>query len=320
MKKLFLFLSLTLILAPALIAQRKKAKLPTPPPITVPSVIYSKPIPHSINKAFEQKIDEEVANFQGKVWIYAKNLDTGKEYALRADEQVRTASTIKFPIMVEVFHQIAEGKIKWTDEFTLTKQNKVGGSGVLNEFSEGSKIDLKTATNLMIVVSDNTATNIILDKISQNNVNARMESLGLMNTKSLRKIFGGGDAKAYDVPLNKLFGIGVSSPRDMVKLLEMIERGEVINKETSAEMIAILKRQQYTDGLGRNTLDTVPVASKSGALDRLRSDVGIVYTRRGRIAMAITVDDMPAVNYSMDNAGNELIWRLSQILQQGLAK
>ena len=71
---------------------------------------------------------------------------------------------------------------------------------------------------------------------------------------------------------------------------------------------------------GRNLLDTVPVASKSGALDRLRSDVGIVYTRRGRIVMAITVDDMPIVHYSMENAGNHLIWRLSQILQDGLGK
>ena len=72
----------------------------------------------------------------------------------------------------------------------------------------------------------------------------------------------------------------------------MLERGEVVSKEASREMIEILKRQQYKDGIGRGLLDTVPSASKSGALDRLRSDVGIVYTRRGRIAMAITVDDM----------------------------
>jgi hypothetical protein len=136
----------------------------------------------------------------------------------------------------------------------------------------------------------------------------------------LRKIGGGGDSKAASEPLNKLFGIGVSSPRDMARLLEKLERGEVVSKEASAEMIAILRRQQYTDGIGRNLLDTVPVASKSGALDRLRSDVGIVYTRRGRIVMAITVDDMPIVHYSMDNAGNQLIWRLSQILQDGLGK
>lgn len=270
--------------------------------------------------SLDERVQTEIKDFKGKVWIYAKNLDSGKEYALRADEQVRTASTIKLPIMVGVFHQIALGKAAWTDEFIITKQNKQGGSGILSEFSEGSKIDLRTATNLMIVVSDNTATNLILDKISSNAVNDFMESLGLKNTKSLRKIGGGGDSKAYQEPLNKLFGIGVSTPREMAKLLEMLERGEVISKEASAEMIAILKRQQYTDGIGRNLLDTVPVASKSGALDRLRSDVGIVYTRRGRIAMAITVDDMPIVHYSMDNAGNELIWRLSVILQEGLAK
>ena len=282
----------------------------------------TKPVltPNALPQTLDEKIKAEIQTFPGKVWIYAKNLDTGKDYGIRSDEQVRTASTVKLPIMTEVFHQIAQGKINWTDEFTLTKTNKQAGSGTLGELSDGAKVDLRSATNLMIVVSDNTATNLILDKVSSNNVNAFMESLGLKNTKSLRKIGGGGDAKAYDEPLNKLFGIGVSTPKDMAKLLEMLERGEVVSKEASAEMIAILKRQQYTDGLARNTLDTVPSATKSGALDRLRSDVGIVYTRRGRIVMAITVDDMPVIHYSMDNAGNELIWRLSQILQDGLGK
>ena len=304
MFKKVIVIVLLLIVSQSIWAQKAKSALT---PIVSPQTL-------------DEKIKAEIQNFPGKVWIYAKNLDTGKDYGLRSDEQVRTASTIKLPIMTEVFRQIAQGKINWTDEFTLTKSNKQSGSGTLGEFSDGAKVDLKSATNLMIVVSDNTATNLILDKVSSNNVNAFMESLGLKQTKSLRKIGGGGDSKAYDEPLNKLFGIGVSSPRDMAKLLEMLERGEVVSKEASAEMIAILKRQQYTDGLARNTLDTVPSATKSGALDRLRSDVGIIYTRRGRIVMAITVDDMPVVHYSMDNAGNELIWRLSQILQDGLGK
>jgi beta-lactamase class A len=306
MFKKIIVVALLLIVSQAVSAQRTKTIL-IPAPISAPQTL-------------DEKVKAEIQNFNGKVWIYAKNLDTGKDYGLRADEQVRTASTIKLPIMTEVFHQIAQGKINWTDEFILTKDNKQTGSGTLGELSDGTKVDLKSATNLMIVVSDNSATNLILDKVSSNNVNAFMESLGLKHTKSLRKIGGGGDSKAYDEPLNKLFGIGISTPRDMAKLLEMLERGEVVSKEASAEMIAILKRQQYTDGLARNTLDTVPSATKSGALDRLRSDVGIIYTRRGRIVMAITVDDMPVVSYGMDNAGNELIWQLSQILQDGLGK
>jgi beta-lactamase class A len=271
-------------------------------------------------KTLDERIKAELEGFRGNAWIYAKNLDTGKDFSLRADEQVRTASTIKLAIMTAVFAHVADGKIKWTDEFTLTKQNRFGGSGVLGEFPDGTKIDLKTATNLMIVVSDNTATNLVLDAITADAVNARMDALGLKQTRSLGKIGGGGRSKAWDEPLYKVFGIGVTSPKDMVRLLEMLEKGEVVNKQSSADMIAILRRQQYNDGIGRGLLDSIPSASKSGALDRLRSDVGIIYTRRGRIAMAITLDDMPTVHYSQENPGLAMLWRLSQILQAGLAK
>ncbi|MBA4125158.1 MAG: serine hydrolase [Acidobacteria bacterium] len=280
----------------------------------------SKPVKTVAAPTLNEKIQNEIVNFSGKVWIYAKNLDTGKDYALRADEQVRTASTIKLPIMTETFHQIAQGKINWTDEIVLTKEKKQGGSGILFEFSDNTKLDLKTAVNLMIVVSDNTATNLVLDKVGTDNVNDFMDALGLKQTRSLRKVFGGGEARVNSDARLKLFGLGVSSPRDMVKLLEMLEKGEVVSREASAEMLAILKRQQLKDGIGRGLPDTIPSASKSGALDRLRSDVGIIYTRRGRIAMAITVDDMLEVAYTPENPGLHLIWKLSQILQDGLGK
>ncbi|HLM60547.1 MAG TPA: serine hydrolase [Pyrinomonadaceae bacterium] len=300
-----IFVAAFLLLISQTVLAQKAKPMPTPAPFVQAQTL-------------DDKIQSELKNFSGKAWIYAKNLDTGKDYALRADEQARTASTIKLPIMTEVFRQVAAGKIRWTDEFVLAK--KQGGSGVLGEFSENSKIDLKTAVNLMIVVSDNTATNLILDKITADSVNDFMDTLGLAQTRSLRKIGGGGDAKANADERLKLFGIGVSSPRDMVKLMEMLERGEVVNRESSAEMISILKRQQFKDGIGRGLPDTVPSASKSGALDRLRSDVGIIYTRRGRIAMAITVDDMMEVTYTPENPGLKMLWRLSQILQDGLGK
>ena len=271
--------------------------------------------------SIDGRIREELSAFQGNVWIYAKNLDTGKEYALRADEQTRTASTIKLAIMAEAFHQVAQGKLKWADEIVLTKEKKQGGSGVLFEFSDGIKIDLRTAVNLMIVVSDNTATNLVLDKVGTDNVNDLMDAIGLTNIKSMRKIGGGGDAKIWaNDPQNRLFGLGRSSPRDMVKLVEMMERGTLISKEASADMITIMKRQQFKDGIGRGVPDTVPVASKSGALDRFRADVGIIYTRRGRIAMAIYIDDMRVVAYDQENPGLAMIWKLSQILQDGLGR
>lgn len=309
-KKLILLFSL--LLFTQIISAQKARPTPKPAPVLP---IAAQP------QTLDEKIKAALEGFSGKAWIYAKNLDTGKDYALRADEQVRTASTIKLPIMTEVFRQVAQGKIKWTDEFVLTKEKKQGGSGVLSEFTDGSKIDLKTAVNLMIVVSDNTATNLILDKITADSVNDLMDALGLRQTRSLRKIGGGGDSKAVTTNTQmRLFGIGVSSPRDMARLLEKLEKGEIVSKEASAEMLAILRRQQYKDGIGRALPDTIPSSSKSGALDRLRNDVGIIYTRRGRIAMAITVDDMLEVAYTPENPGLKMLWRLSQILQEDLGR
>jgi len=281
-------------------------------------VVTAAPI---VPPTLESRVHGALTGFQGKAWIYAKNLDTGKEFALRADEQTRTASTIKLAIMAETFHQVESGKLNWNDEMVLTKEKKQGGSGVLSEFSDGTKIDLKTAVNLMIVVSDNTATNLVLDKVGTDNVNDFMDSLGLTDIRSMRKIGGGGDSKAWlNDPRNKLFGLGRSSPRQMVRLVEMMENGRLVSKEASAEMIATMKRQQYKDGIGRGEPDTIPVASKSGALDRLRADVGIVYTRRGRVAMAIYIDDMRVVAYDQENPGLAMIWKLSQILQEELAR
>jgi len=269
----------------------------------------------------ESRLRDAISGFQGKVWIYAKNLDTGREFSLRGDEQTRTASTIKLAIMAETFHQVAQGKLHWDDPIELTKEKKQGGSGILFEFSDGTKIDLKTAVHLMIVVSDNTATNLVLDRVGTDNVNDFMDSLGLTDLKVMRKIGGGGDSKAWlSDPRNKLFGLGRCSPHQMVRLVEMMERGELVSKEASAEMISIMKNQQYKDGIGRGEPDTIPVASKSGALDRFRADVGIVYTRRGRIAMAIYIDDMRVVAYDQENPGLAMIWKLSQILQDGLGR
>ena len=268
--------------------------------------------------SLDERIRAEVAAFKGKVWLYAKNLDTGAVYSYNGDERVRTASTIKLAIMVEAFSQVAEGKIKWTDEIILTKEKKVGGAGILFEFADNLKVTLRDALHLMITISDNTATNLVLDTVTADAVNARMDKLGFKNTRSLRKVFGGGDSAAGKDPKNSIYGLGVTTPREMVALMEKLELGEIVTPEASKDMLGILKRQQFHDGVGRTLLD-VTIANKTGALDRLRSDVAIVYTRRGRIAMAITCDDMPEVVWNTENPGLLMLSRLSLILMDGLA-
>lgn len=288
--------------------------LPLPVPSQTPS-----------NKSLDKKVREEIQAFKGKVTLFAKNLDTGASYGIGEDERVRTASTIKVPIMAATFALVAEGKAKWSDELVLTKEKKVSGAGILPDFGDGLRLTLRDAVHLMIMLSDNTATNLVLDHITADAVNEKLEKFGCKITRSLRKIGGGGESKAFAEAWNKKpdgsssrYGIGVSTPREMVELLEKIERGAIISPEACKEMIAILKRQQYHNGIARR-VKGIETATKPGALDALRSDIGIFYTQRGRIAMAITCDDLPAIDWSVENPGHLLMAQLALLLLDGLA-
>jgi beta-lactamase class A len=278
------------------------------------------------DKSLDQRVRGQIAAFSGTVRLYAKNLDTGAVYGVRENERVRTASTIKLPIMVTIFDTVTKGQAQWSQRLPITEEKKVSGSGVVRELSAGVHLPVRDLMHLMIVVSDNTATNLLLDRFPGDSVNAELDRLGLHETRSLRKILGDGNdlkpevsgvSAAGRLPENQKFGIGVSTPREMVMLLEMIANGQAVSKEASSEMIAILKRQQYKDGIGRH-LPGAMVASKSGALDHLRSDVGIVYSKGGRIAIAITCDDMPKIDWSPENAGNVLISKLTGLILEGL--
>jgi len=280
------------------------------------------------NTPVDQQVRAKIQGFAGKVSLYAKNLNTGVSYGVSAQEPVRTASTIKLAIMVECFFEAAEGKLKWTDPLRVTADEKVSGSGIVQDLSDGDELPIRDMVDLMIVLSDNTATNLILNRIGGNAVNARMAQLGFEQIRVMRKILGDGtNLKPHPSgitdegakPENKRWGIGRSSPREMVAILEKLYRGELVSKAASDEMLAVLKRQRDHDGIGRDMKD-VTIANKSGALDHLRSDVGVIYSKRGPIAMAITVDDIPDIDYTPDNPGLLLISSLSEILVNALGQ
>lgn len=277
----------------------------------------------SVNLA--ERLETLLAPFDGQVALYARNLDTGRDFGIGADQLVRTASTIKLPIAVAVENEIAAGRHRSDDRLIIAAADKVSGSGVLSDFTDGESVTIRDAVTLMIIVSDNTATNLLLDRIGGDVVNTYLATLGLEQTRVMRKIRGDGTqlkpAQGWTVeglkPENQRFGIGRSTPREMVRLLELLEQGKVVDGTASAQVLAVLERQQYKDGIGRRVTAS-RVASKSGALDALRSDVGIVYTPSGRIAIAITVDGMPQIDYSADNVGQKLIADIADVLLQEL--
>src|SRR5438093_807345 len=267
-------------------------------------------------QTLDARIRAEITPFKGKVFLFAKNLDTGQEYSFNGDDRVKTASTIKIAVMIEAFARVAEGHAKWSDEFVLTKAARYSGSGILPELGDGLRLTLRDCVNLMMLVSDNTATNMVLDYLTTDAVNARMDSIGIKQTRIMRRVGSGGESKEGKLEENKRFGLGATTPHEMVQIMEKLDRGEVISQAASKEMLDLMKREQARYAIGRTTSD--PMASKYGALDRLRSCVAIVYSKKGRVAMAITVDEMPEVYWSVDNPGYLLMSRLSTILIEGL--
>ena len=273
----------------------------------------------------EARLREMSQQIDGRVSLYARNLDSGRDVAINADEPVRTASTIKLPIACAVAKFVADGRHAWSDRLTIRAEDKVSGSGVLADFSDGESISLRDATTLMIIVSDNTATNLILDRVGGDPVNEYLASLGLERTRVMRKIRGDGNqlkpaqgwTREGSRPENQRFGIGVSTPREMVRLLELLEQGKLVDRHSSQVVLQMLERQQYKDGIGRKA-DPFRVVSKSGSLDALRSDVGIVYTAHGRVAMAITIDGLPQIDSSPDNVAQKWIADVSLVLLEAL--
>jgi beta-lactamase class A len=284
----------------------------------------------SMRTAADNDLDARIAAlivpFKGTVMLYGKNLRTGRDFGRGADTKVRTASTIKLPILCALESLIDAGKVRWDERLALKADDKVTGSGVLWNLADGTDLTVRNLAILMIIVSDNTATNLILDRITADAVNDYLDSVNLPLTRSNRKVRGDG-AKLKDptgwsraglIEENKKYGLGVTTPREMVRLLELLEQGKIVNAAVSKDIVDILKMQHEREGIARHAPDDLEIASKHGALDALRSDVGIVYTKGGPIAMAITVDDMPVTDYSPDNVGDTLIWELGQALIAGL--
>jgi beta-lactamase class A len=308
---------LTVALPLTLFCALTSARAQTPTPTPTPAQALTTPA--TAPAWLDRRVRDEVSKFEGTVSLYAKNLDTGAVYELDADRPVRTASTIKLAVMVEAFARVAEGKAKWTDELVLDKSVRYSGSGVLQDLGDGLRLTLRDAVTLMMTVSDNTATNMVLDHLTTDAVNRRMESLGFTETRIMRKVGGGGDSEEGKREENRRFGLGRSSPHEMAALVERLERGEIVSPAASKEMIELMKREQTKDGIWRE-LWNIPTATKAGALDALRSNVGIIYHPRGRIALAVTCDDMPQQNWTADNPALLLMSRLSEIIIDGLGK
>jgi beta-lactamase class A len=264
--------------------------------------------------ALQQQVDRIAAEHHGQVAVYAKDLKTGQTVALKADEPVQTASVIKLAILYEAMEQVRAGKRHWDDKVTLTKDNQTDGSGVLGFFDTPLTLTLKDVLSMMVITSDNTATNVAIDTIGLDAVNTEMGKLGLKNTWLYKKI--GKPATGPMPPDQKKFGLGKTTAHEMATLMQRIVTchiGDGDAPPTEADRVIcgvtlhMLRSQFYRDGVPRylEPVDTSEegsaIANKTGALNEVRNDVDAIATKNGLVTLSIFTWDNKDQSWTDDN-------------------
>ncbi|MEX0684229.1 MAG: serine hydrolase [Dehalococcoidia bacterium] len=233
------------------------------------------------------RIGEE---YTGK-WTYAlTDLTSGEHIGLDEDDVMPTASLIKVPILVALYQAVQDGLTSLTDRIQFRKDQKVLGSGVLIHMTPGVDMTVRDAATLMIIISDNVATNMMIDLVGLDHINTTMRQLGLKQTAIFQRL---GDPKA-GLDARKM---SVSTGREMARLLELIARHEAVSAEASEDMLRIMKRQDYRHELSRNLpwneMNRLEnhrenwVAEKGGAfLNGIRCSGAVFHGARGSFVMA----------------------------------
>jgi beta-lactamase class A len=242
---------------------------------------------------------------KGEVTLSVKSLATGESYEYRADVPMPTASLIKFPVMVEAYRQSAERTLDLGKTLTLTKADKVPGSGVLTyHFSDGATFPVVDAVHLMIAFSDNTATNLVLDQIGLKSTAETMEKLGYPNTKIHSKVFR--RETSVFPERSKQFGLGSTTAAEMVRLCEAVWKKELVGTEACEAMLKHLRACDDKDKFPRFLPAGTKLAFKTGSVDDVRTAAGVIECGTGPVALCVMTNKNEDKRYDPDNAGNRL--------------
>ena len=261
--------------------------------------------------ALRPRLEQRIAQFKGTAGVAVIDLATGETLSIRGEEQFPSASVIKLPILVELFHQLRRGPLKWSDPIIMLPSEQRPGSGVLQYLSAPHQLTVGEAATLMIILSDNSATNLIIDKVGIRKVNARMDSLGLKTTRLHAKVFLGSATTIDTAAINK-WGFGVTTPSDIAAILAHLYRGEIVSDSASKQMIGILKNNFSILGIPRYMPPDVSVAHKTGELNESRHDCGIVFSKQKDFVLCVMTKDNKDQSWRVDNEAEVLIADLAR--------
>jgi beta-lactamase class A len=275
----------------------------------------------------QEEITAIAAAHHGKVAVFAENLKTGQTVGVQPDAVVQTASVIKLTALYEAMEQIREGKIHLDDRIVLKKSDQVEGSGVLLFFDTPLTITLKDALTMMVIMSDNTATNLVIDHIGLANINACIQKLGLKNTYFYKKVFQPAEGP---MPADqKIYGLGKTTPREMAEVMSKIATCDLAEPglpstpqdgELCRVMFHMLTNQFYQDGVPRyiqglnSSASGNAIANKTGALDAVRNDVAAVSSKNGLLILSMFTYDNQDHSWTVDNEGQVTIAKLAKAI------
>ena len=218
-------------------------------------------------------------NLDGVLGVAILDLSNGQQFLLNADDVFPQASSIKIAVLAELYHQTQQGRLQLNDMYTVEQFDLVPDSDIMGGLTPGvTKITLRGLATMMVAVSDNSATNVLIDRVGMENVNALMDSLGLTHTRLRRKMM---DLKAASEGREN-----VSTPREMMTLLEAIYRGKLLNKGMTDDFLKILSTHKDS-WIPRNLPDDLRVADKPGSLEGVRNDSGIVFAKNRPFAICV---------------------------------
>jgi beta-lactamase class A len=257
--------------------------------------------------AFTDQLFEITKDFSGTVGLYAVRLEDGFSVSHNAKEIFPAASVIKLHLLIAALQRVQNGQLELSTRIALSDSEIVLGSGLLQKLEVGALLTVQDYLTLMIIVSDNTATNMVMDMLGgRESINTQLETWDLGSTRVVGKLMLLPERKNEDQKAGKMHEI---KPLEVVRILEELYKGRLLSPELTKLALEILKKQEYTEMIGRLLPIGTITATKSGQIMGVRNDVGFVLSSRA-YAVAICSKGCADLRYHIDN---EAIWVIAKI-------
>ena len=258
----------------------------------------------------QKLLEPLIAAHSGKVAVAIKNLSTGEQFRFHADEVMPTASLIKLPLMVTTYAEIEAGRAVLDSQIELRSEDLVPGSGVLTDhFTPGTILHLRDAVRLMIVFSDNTATNLVIDQVGLDSTAKLMEQLGLKQTKLHSKVYRR-DTSIFP-ERSQQYGLGSTTAAEMLDLLERLSTQELVTAEACKSMSNHMYACDDKTKLAR-FLPGVKIAHKTGTVNASRCDAGWIDSPNGRILICVLTTENQDQSWGDENQAEVLCGRIAK--------